>query len=156
MGQILVKVCATIIWLFMHSRKLHALCTAIFHTGIYTPRVHCMYGTLELNWHVNCQFNVQLETIDIIWIYVQVIWYKSTMCIYIFRIFSVFRRHDILILFSHWAIQFSVLLLIQFEFLTVLNEYTIPICDRSYSFTWGNMIIIRLFVGVSKQPTDLC
>jgi hypothetical protein len=33
-----------------------------------------MYGTLELNWHVNCQYNVQLETIDIIWIYVQVIW----------------------------------------------------------------------------------
>jgi hypothetical protein len=56
------------------------------------------------------------------------------MCIYIFRIFSVFSRHDILILFSHWAIQFSVLL-IQFEFLTVLNEYTIPICDKSYSFT---------------------
>jgi hypothetical protein len=83
---------------YMHSAL------PFFHTGIYTPRLHCMYGTLKLNWHVHCQYNVQVETIDIIWIYVQVIWYKSNMCIYIFSIFSVFSRHDILIVFSHWAI----------------------------------------------------
>jgi hypothetical protein len=34
------------------------------HTGIYTPHLHCMYGTLTLNWL--CQYNVQVETIDII------------------------------------------------------------------------------------------
>jgi hypothetical protein len=37
-----------------------------FYDGIYTPHVHCMCGTLALDWHVHCQYNVQIETIDII------------------------------------------------------------------------------------------
>jgi hypothetical protein len=84
------------------------------------------------------------------------------MCIHIFSIVSIFSRHDSLIVFSPWAIYsiycatYSIYCVILLEYLAVLNEYTIPICDKSYSVVWGDMIIMQLFVEVSKQPTDLC
>jgi hypothetical protein len=47
---------------YMHSAL------SFWHTRIYTPHVHymCGTGTLTLDWHFNCQYNVQVETIDII------------------------------------------------------------------------------------------
>jgi hypothetical protein len=39
-----------------------------FHTGIYTPRVHCLYGTLKLNLHFDSQYNVQVETGVLEWL----------------------------------------------------------------------------------------
>jgi hypothetical protein len=47
---------------YMHSAL------SFLHTGIYIPPVHYMCGTstLKLDWHVHCQYNIQVETIDII------------------------------------------------------------------------------------------
>jgi hypothetical protein len=47
---------------YMHSAL------SFLHTGRYTPHVHymCGTGTLKLEWHVHCRYNVQVETIDII------------------------------------------------------------------------------------------
>jgi hypothetical protein len=58
---------------------------------------------------------------------------------HIFSIFSMFSRHDSLIVFPPWAMHsiycatYSIYCVILLEYLSVLNEYTILICNKSYS-----------------------